>query len=142
MLLISCKKETPVKPIPTPTSTIFEQSHKPKTECYFYNENGTLIDLRVNINGDVVIGSLRYILKEKDGNDGMFVGKLKDNIFIADYSYISEGTESVRQIAFQFKGDELVEGYGEMSEDGTRFKDVSKIKFTSTMPLSKGNCPE
>ena len=52
----------------------------------------------------------------------------------------SEGKKSVRQVAFQLHGEKLVEGYGEVTADGTKFIDISKIRFNSIMPLTKTNC--
>lgn len=136
MLLVSCKKETP------PTIQATEKIAKPKTECYLYDANGSVISLQLNYNENNVSGSLTYGLKEKDSNTGTFTGRLENNILIADYTFQSEGTQSTRQVAFQLKDDKLIEGYGDMNPDGTHFKNLSKLKFTSTMPLSKVKCPE
>lgn len=138
MLLVSCKKETTA-----PTTVIKElKPTAPKTECYAYDANGSLVELQLRYTLEGVSGTLNYALAEKDSNMGTFKGKLENNILIADYTFQSEGTESVRQVAFELKDDKLIEGYGDMSEDGTHFKDVSQLKFTSTMPLSKVNCSE
>jgi hypothetical protein len=141
LLLIGCKKETPP---PTPTVPIAEetvpQDNDIKTECYLYNEFGSVISLEIDYPENTVSGRMTYALKEKDSNYGVFTGKIENNVLIADYSFVSEGVESKRQIAFQIKDGELFEGYGEMNEDGTRFKDVTKLKFNYTMPLKKVEC--
>lgn len=41
---------------------------------------------------------------------------------------------------FLVKDNQLIEGYGDLNEDGTKFKDVNSIKDTSTMPLTKVDC--
>jgi hypothetical protein len=144
LLLIGCKKEIPAPGTPAPAVPIAQEvlPEAPKTECYSYNENGSIILLQLSHNKDNINGTLTYGLKEKDSNTGHFVGKIENNILIADYTFQSEGTESVRQVAFQFKDDKLIEGYGEMTEDGTHFKDIAKLKFDSKMPLSKTVCTE
>jgi hypothetical protein len=140
MLLVGCKKE--IKE--TPTVPIAEEviPDEPKLECYLYDESGNAISVQLSYNENNVSGSLTYALKEKDSNNGVFVGQIKDNILIADYTFLSEGTKSKRQIAFQIKDNQLLQGYGEMNEDGTKFKDVAKLKFNATMPLKKQDCPK
>jgi hypothetical protein len=138
-LLTGCKKETPAPTVPIAQETL---PPTPKVECYSYNENGSEISIEMHYGKDGIDGNLYYGLKEKDRNQGIFNGRIENNILIADYKFQSEGTESTRQVAFQLKDGKLIEGYGEMNEDGTRFKDVSKLSFTSTMPLTKTDCPK
>ncbi|MEO5776601.1 MAG: hypothetical protein ABIQ27_06830 [Flavobacterium sp.] len=142
MLFISCKKETPVEATTVTTVTEETKTEVLKKECYAYNATGNKIEMQIQYNGNDVTGTLNYVIAEKDSNKGTFTGTFENNILLLDYTFQSEGTESVRQIAFQLQGDKLVEGYGEMNEDGTRFKDVSKLEFSSTMPLDKVACPE
>lgn len=143
LLLIGCKNEP--KETPAPTLPVAEETlppPAPKFECYLYNANGSIVSLDVNYEENSVYGSLTYRLKEKDANTGTFTGKIENDILIADYKFQSEGMESMRQVAFQLKDGKAVEGYGEMTEDGTKFKDVSKLQFDSTMPLSSHDCPK
>lgn len=138
MLLIGCKKETV-----TPTKAI--EMPKPPTskdECYAYDLKGSKIELQLHYltDSDSVSGTLNFGFAEKDSNKGTIKGKVADSILIADYTFQSEGTVSVRQVAFEFKNDKAILGYGEMTEDGTHFKDVSKVKFDSGVPLSKVEC--
>jgi len=83
---------------------------------------------------------LHYALAEKDSNKGTITGQVINNILIAEYTFYSEGMKSVRQVAFQIVSDKLVEGYGEMTEDGTHFKNASQLSFDSKMPLDKVAC--
>ena len=111
-------------------------------ECYEYDQDGNDISMQIETTGKDVIGAMTYSLSEKDKNAGILKGQWKNDILLLDYTFLSEGTESTRQVAFQLKDGQLIEGYGEMNEDGTKFIDVSQIKFTSTMPLSKIDCPK
>ena len=111
-------------------------------ECYEYDQDGNDISMQIETTGKDVIGAMTYSLSEKDKNAGILKGQWKNDILLLDYTFLSEGTESTRQVAFQLKDGQLIEGYGEMTEDGTKFKEVSQLKFTSTMPLSKTNCPK
>jgi hypothetical protein len=106
----------------------------------FVYQNNTRIEIKLQLIKKKASGTIEYALAEKDKNTGTFEGTFENNILIADYTFQSEGKESVRQVAFQLQDDQLVEGYGEVTADGTKFLDVSKIKFNSTMPLTKTNC--
>ena len=136
---VGCKKEIP--PTTTPAREVTKPSYT-KTECYFYDANGNKIELQLQYNDEEITGILNYTLLEKDKNTGTIKGKIENNILLAEYTFQSEGMQSTRQVAFQFIDNKLVEGYGEMNDDGTHFKDVTKLKFTSNMPLSKVDCSE
>lgn len=143
-LVIGCKKETPGQT--EPGSKVITAADgialdDPSTVCYLYNKDGSIIMMQLTFSeGNAVSGDLTYAFKEKDRNHGVFTGQIKDSIMIADYEFHSEGIETTRQVAFQFKDGQLIEGYGETTEDGTKFKDVSKLKFDSKMPLEKTVC--
>lgn len=139
LLLMSCKKETA-----TPQITVSDEtkSAPPKMECYFYNANGSEINLQLQYDGNKVSGTLNYALAEKDSNKGTIKGKVENNTLIADYTFYSEGIQSTRQVAFQFKDEKVIEGYGEMTEDGTQFKDVTQLSFDSNAPLTKTDCTQ
>lgn len=137
LVFTACKKEASETTLPVSEETKAETS---KTECYYYDVNGNVVELQLQYNTDDISGTLNYALAEKDTNMGTFKGKIENNILLAAYTFHSEGTESTRQVAFKFMDGKLVEGYGDMNEDGTHFKDVSQLKFTSTMPLSKVDC--
>ena len=138
-LLFGCKKEVPA----TETSITNEkETAPPRMECFTYDANGSVVSIQLQFNGNDVTGTLNYSLAEKDSNKGTTKGKVENNILIADYTFYSEGTESVRQVAFQFVGNKLVEGYGEMTKEGTQFKDVTKLNFDSKIPLNKIDCTE
>ncbi|MES2863017.1 MAG: hypothetical protein V4666_02780 [Bacteroidota bacterium] len=106
---------------------------------YLFDDEKNLITFVIEKNGDEIKGYLTYQLAEKDRNSGKFSGKFDNGILLGKYTFKSEGKESVREVAFKLDGDKLIEGYGVLNEDGTAFKDVSKLIFDSKMPLSKIN---
>ncbi len=108
--------------------------------CYMYNENGSMVNLEITKSDNPVEGKLTYKLTEKDKNTGTFKGEFNDNKLVGTYTFQSEGKESKRQVAFMLKDNQLVEGYGELNEDGTMFKDVKTANYSSTMPLTKTDC--
>jgi hypothetical protein len=105
-----------------------------------YDQNNTRIEIKLQLIKKKASRTIEYALAKKDKNTGTFKGTFENNILIADYTFQSEGKKSVRQIAFQLHGEKLVEGYGEVTADGTKFIDISKIRFNSIMPLTKTNC--
>ena len=140
LLLTACKKVDVV--VFGKSASDKEKSNKVIKECYSYEKDGTSISMQIETTGEDVLGAMVYNLAEKDKNAGLLKGKWEKNILLLDYTFLSEGTESTRQVAFALKDGQLIEGYGEMNEDGTEFKDISTLKFTSSMPLSKINCPK
>ncbi|MDD7886099.1 hypothetical protein [Flavivirga sp. 57AJ16] len=67
-------------------------------------------------------------------------GKLNGDTLFGEYTFMSEGIESKREVAFLIKDHQLIEGYGELNEDRTAFVDKNNISYTSTMPLTKTDC--
>ena len=143
--LSNCKKASTIEneePTVVSGEITEENTAQPSTECYVYNANGGKIELQMNTNNNDVNGTLNYELKEKDSNKGTFVGTINDSILIAQYTFQSEGTESIREIAFLIKDDQLIEGFGDVTteENKTKFKDIKTLKFSSSMPLIKTSC--
>jgi hypothetical protein len=123
-LLAACNSQPKEKETDTPSA--------PKIEpiaCYQYATAADTITLKlVNMGGNVG-GALFYNLKEKDRNAGTLTGTLRNNILIAEYTFKSEGTESIRQVAFKKTGNAFIEGYGEtVNVNGVeKFKNVDSI---------------
>ena len=100
--------------------------------------------LRVDRMSDDVTGDLSYNFYEKDDNSGTFQGRLHGDTLLADYTFQSEGTESVRQVAFLKTADGYVEGYGDIEDQGGRmvFKNTSTLDFSSGTAFKKVPCTE
>lgn len=101
--------------------------------CYQYASVSDTITLNIVVIGDSVTGRLVYKLKEKDKNDGTIKGRLKNDLLTADYTFMSEGTESVRPVAFKKQAGGFVEGYGDVSNAGS-------LDFSHSFPLSEVAC--
>lgn len=108
--------------------------------CYAYTRNGDTVQLNIYEMGDSVKSSLLIALAEKDVNDGNYIASWKDGKLFGTFTFQSEGVVSSRQLAFQWKDQQLIEGYGEMDETGTRFKHPDSIRYESKMPLTKVDC--
>ena len=137
-LLSACESKT----TKTDAKLTSEINPKDSVQCYQYIKDRDTAALTLNIDDDKVTGSLSYNLFEKDKNNGVIAGIIKGDTIIADYSFQSEGTTSIRQVAWVKKDNQLLEGYGEVVEvDGkTEFKDQSKLSFEKAIIFTKINC--
>lgn len=136
-VIFSCKKnETPV----------IEDNPKPQevvtTECYEYVQGNDTIQASLLVQSGTVTGDLTYKLFEKDKNSGTLLGKMNGDTLVADYTFLSEGTKSVRQVAFIRKNKSLIEGYGESEEKEGKmvFKEVKNLNFSDNMVLNEIPC--
>jgi len=111
---------------------------------YRYLKNGDTISLAITIEGDKVHGDLLYAWKEKDRNNGHIDGVLKGDVVLADYTFSSEGQESVRQVVFKLSKDRALEGYGTMEEKAGKmsFVDPQKVTYDEKFPLEKVNASD
>jgi hypothetical protein len=110
--------------------------------CYGYTKGRDTVMMSMQIRGKEVSGDLTYKLFEKDHNVGSIAGELIGDTVLVDYTFNSEGSKSVRQVAFLKRGDQLTEGYGDVEEQNGKmvFKDRSKLKFSSMIVLNKDSC--
>ena len=114
------------------------------TYCYSYTGNKDSITMNIDINDNTVMVELEYHLYEKDSNTGTIQGIIKGDTLFAEYSFISEGTSSVRDVAFLKKENNWVEGFGDVEENNGRviFKDITSLQFNSNIVLTEVPCKE
>ncbi|MDQ2862476.1 MAG: hypothetical protein M3R50_02290, partial [Bacteroidota bacterium] len=64
------------------------------------------------------------------------------DVLIADYTFFSEGTKSVREVAFKKDGENFIEGYGDAEDkDGKMiFKNAASLAFSSSVILKPFDC--
>lgn len=115
----------------------------PNTNCYQHVTGKDTIFLKLEKFPNVVTGSLMYKFHEKDSNEGTLDGKLNGDTLIAEYSFMSEGKQSMRQVAFLISDNVVTEGYADMEEkDGKLiFKNTGKIDFSKGTTLQSIACP-
>jgi hypothetical protein len=80
-------------------------------------------------NGESFGGKLSFKNFEKDSSTGTYTGTYKNGILLGDYSFSSEGINSVMQVVFKKSGNGFVRGYGDLIKDGTRFVDLNNIRY-------------
>jgi hypothetical protein len=116
----------------------------PVSSCYSTTTGKDSVFLKVEVFPNVVTGKLSYKIYQKDSNEGEFEGQLHGDTLLADYKFMSEGKESVRQVIFLIQNSMAIEGYGNMEEKNGKmlFKDTKGITFGKGLILKKVPCGE
>lgn len=135
-LLAACNNQT------DQTKTITPAKEQNALACYSYiHDKDTVLLKTIDING-AVTGTLVYNFYEKDKNKGTIQGQMTGDLLIADYTFFSEGTQSVRQVAFKKSGTGFTEGYGEQEDKNGKlvFKNTGTLSFNHSILLTQANC--
>jgi hypothetical protein len=114
------------------------------TACYSDISPKDSVILRIIQKGDSVSGTLFIQIEGKDRNTGTIQGIIKGDTLTADYSFMSEGMQSVREEVFLKRGNALVPGYGPIKEkDGKMiFVNMGSLTFDDNMRLEETTCPQ
>jgi hypothetical protein len=139
---VSCKNEKAQEKIPVVDKEVVIEETVSE-ECYLGILKKDTFSMSLNIIGNQVSsGKLSYKFFEKDKNEGTLIGEMKGDTLLADYTFMSEGISSVRQIAFLKKGDTYTEGYGDIEETNGKaiFKNTQQLKFDGKTVLTKVDC--
>lgn len=135
LFVISCNNETEKTIVDTDTIKVPPASaNDPAHFCYEFITNQDTVQLELVVGpDDMISGDLLYQLAGKDRNKGTLKGVIHEYTILADYTFMSEGKQSVREITFLKKDSALTEGYADMEEaDG-------KMQFKSgVIPKYKG----
>ena len=112
------------------------------SECFRFSGTTDTINLRISETYNIMAGFMIYKINQKDQNRGTLEGKMMGDMLIADYTFMSEGVTSVRQVAFKKVGNDLVEGFGEIVEANGKmvFKDVNSLTLDATRVLKNVPC--
>ena len=139
-LLIACKKEE--KPEIPKCDLPAKESLSNSSACYSYIKNKDTIQANLILQSGKVSGDLIYKLFEKDKNTGAITGTMKGDTLYANYTFMSEGASSIREVAFLRKNSRLIEGYGDMEAVSGKmvFKDKKSINFSGNIVLNEIPC--
>lgn len=139
-LLASCHFDS--KSTQTESKELIQPKHNSGRECFSSVMKRDSIWVRLEFSSHDVTGILIYDFNEKDQNHGTLQGTLKGDTLLATYNFHSEGKTSVREVAFLFNDDQLIEGFGEMDmkEDRQVFKERSNIDFSKGIEFQKIDC--
>ena len=112
------------------------------SRCYAYLNNRDTVRLQLAMDGRNASGDLTYQFWEKDRNTGTILGRMQGDTLVADYTFSSEGGESVREVRFVKHDDILVEGIGDMEELNGKlvYKDPGSIRYMGGLVLKKVDC--
>ncbi|PWS26761.1 hypothetical protein DHW03_12070 [Pedobacter yonginense] len=142
-LFASCQN-TSTKTTTTTDSTMTTSVDHAKNadQCFEYIKNRDTANLKLVEVNDSISGDLSYNFYEKDKNNGTISGIVKGDTLIADYTFNSEGSKSVRQVVWLKKDGKLLEGFGDIEEtDGKmRFKNISQLSFTNALQFNPVEC--
>ncbi|MEP6647454.1 MAG: hypothetical protein ABJC12_10210 [Saprospiraceae bacterium] len=99
--------------------------------CFRYFGTKDTVYLQLSELYGTMTGMLVYKNYQKDKNLGTLQGKMVGDILLAEYTFSSEGVTSTRQVAFRKKGDDYIEGFGDVNDVNGKviFKDLSALKF-------------
>lgn len=133
------KKDTPIEVAFSPDE---EQIEAINSECFrYFGEKDTLL-MTTHVDGTNISGTLAYSISQKDRNTGTIEGEIRDNLIIAEYTFMSEGVTSKRQVVFKNTEEGWKEGYGEMkSVDGIPVQvNIDSLDFSHDMALTPVPC--
>lgn len=137
IILTSCNN----KPSTNSTAEIASKINQPST-CYSYSKDSNNILMQIAIEDNIVKGDLLIEYYQKDKNKGKIYGEMKGDTMYAEYTFMSEGVNSTREVAFLKKGNEMTEGFGDVEEKSGKmvFKNKATLKFESKISLTKTEC--
>ena len=127
-----------------PDKSLSDNNQTNEKLCYANYSSKDSMKLQLVNKDNTVTGSFNTKIFGKDENKGTFTGLMKGDTLIADYSFLSEGVLSVRQIAFVKRNNTLTEGYGDVEEKGGKmsFKNIDQLKFDDKKALKIIPCAE
>lgn len=119
------------------------KNNSKEMECFSHTSGKDSIYLSLTNTDGVIMGVLVYKLYEKDQNYGTIKGILAGDTLFANYTFMSEGLESIREVVFLKKGNGYIEGYGEMEDKKGEmvFNNKGSLQFNSLKIFSKTECP-
>lgn len=142
LVLAACKGPKEDTPIEVAFSPDEEHLEEINTECFQYLGEKDTITLTTHLDGTTVTGTLNYSLFEKDKNTSTIAGVIRDNLIIAEYTFMSEGRSSKRQVVFKNTEEGWKEGFGEMKEvDGIPVQvNIDSLDYSHSLALVPVPC--
>lgn len=142
LLMAACngpKKDSPIEVAFSPDAEHVEEIN---TGCFQYFGEKDTVRLTTHIDGTNITGTLDYTIFEKDKNSGTIEGEIRDGLIIAEYTFMSEGVTSKRQVVFKNTKDGWKEGFGEMKTvDGIPVQvNIDSLDYSHNMALSPFPC--
>lgn len=113
-------------------------------QCYAHLTATDTIRLTLQTTQPTVTGQLTYHYYEKDRNQGTIRGTMHGDTLLADYTFQSEGTTSVRQVAFLRRDIGFIEGFGPVVERQGKllFEQPRTLQYDAKYTLLPVACPK
>ncbi len=136
-LFTSCNNQSTINS----KALLSDKMNEPFT-CYSYTKDSNNIMMHIAIEDNIVKGDLIIEYYQKDKNIGQINGEMKGDTLYAEFTFMSEGVNSVREVAFLKKEGELIEGFGEVEEQSGKvvFKNKATLKFDNKIHLTVVRC--
>ena len=136
LIFASCNQEKKQESTKTEVKTTQTET------CYQHTKDSSTIKLNIVIKDNIASGNLIYDYYQKDKSQGTIQGEIKSDTLFAEYTFISEGIESIREVVFLKTVNGWVEGYGEIDdkEGKVTFKNRNKITFDNNALLKQTDC--
>ena len=114
------------------------------SQCYAHTTATDTIRLTLQTTQPTATGQLTYHYFEKDRNRGTIQGTMHGDTLLADYTFQSEGTTSVRQVAFLRRDTGFIEGFGPVVEREGKmvFTAPRTLHFDAKYTLLPVDCPK
>lgn len=137
--LSSCQNSNPKSEVGHSTESGKDWTASELAGKYSFEDSGDTIVLELNNHNDSLVGPLNYNFEEKDKNEGVFRGVIKDSLLVGQYTFMSEGVSSVRETVFGIVPEGLIEGFGDVEERDSMmvFKNMDSLRFDHGMILHK-----
>ena len=113
-------------------------------QCFAYRTETDTVRLTLQTTQPTATGQLTYRYFEKDRNTGTISGTMHGDTLLADYTFQSEGTTSVRQVAFLRRDTGFIEGFGPVVEREGKmvFTAPRTLHFDAKYTLLPVDCPK
>lgn len=116
VVAISCKptvnSETEDTATQLPPSPAPERLQQPVSQKYcYYTPNDTAV-LTLEIAGSEATGTYMTHLMGKDKSSGVLEGVISNDTIVANYRYLTNGTEAIREVVFVVRNNTVTEGKG------------------------------
>jgi hypothetical protein len=109
--------------------------------CYMQVLKRDTFTASLQQNGNFITGKMSFDNYEKDASSGNISGKREGDILKLNYTFMSEGMNSVMELYFKHKDGVLLRGTGDMGNKGDTayFKNPGQVKYEDA-GLKKVDC--
>lgn len=133
--------ENAVKPSPDSIATKPAEAITDISGCYMQVLKRDSFAASLQQQGNLVTGRMTFNNYEKDASSGTVSGKIEADILKLNYTFMSEGMNSVMEVYFRYKDGMLYRGTGDMGNKGDTayFTNPARVTYEDE-GLKKTDC--